>query len=125
MHLDQCDPNTLATVDSNSVAVKQENEQSMENDEILDTLFGETTQLVTQWKSGIAINSNLVPCIHPQLVCCKPSQQGNTAIPEAIENWPIIECGIHNENGISQKDVTQRIGGISSQEGEWPHACII
>ena len=56
------------------------------------------------------------------------STDPDTFRPEQIpepEVWPIIECGIHNEYGVSQNDVKQRIRGISSQEGEWPHACII
>ena len=34
-------------------------------------------------------------------------------------------CGIHNPNGISNNGITVKIQGISSQEGEWPHTCLI
>ena len=51
-----------------------------------------------------------------------------TPIPRGVtgeSHWPIIKCGEHNENGL-------RIGGIfmpnqdlPTQEGEWPHVCLI
>ena len=44
-------------------------------------------------------------------------------VPEP--NWPRIECGLHNENGITQNGVTLSNPKVSSQEGEWPHACLI
>ena len=45
--------------------------------------------------------------------------------PKILPNWQRIECGLHNENGITQNGVTLSNPKISSQEGEWPHACLI
>ena len=38
---------------------------------------------------------------------------------------PLKKCGIHNPNGIQQSGVATLMTGVSSQEGEWPHACLI
>ena len=35
------------------------------------------------------------------------------------------QCGVHNINGIPNHGVTTSVPGVSSQEGEWPHTCII
>ena len=46
-------------------------------------------------------------------------------VPEPKKAWTKFECGIHNENGITQNGVTMANPKVSSQEGEWPHACLI
>ena len=40
-------------------------------------------------------------------------------------NCSVQACGIHNANGIRQGGVQTFAAGVSSQEGEWPHTCII
>ena len=37
----------------------------------------------------------------------------------------VKRCGIHNPNGVKQFGVAALTPGVSSQEGEWPHACLI
>ena len=34
-------------------------------------------------------------------------------------------CGKHNENGSADNRIQIKVPGISSQEGEWPHMCLI
>ena len=41
-----------------------------------------------------------------------------------LESRPVT-CGTHNKNGIPRYGISMKISGISSQEGEWPHACLI
>lgn len=40
------------------------------------------------------------------------------------EEWT-VQCGTHNQDGLAKDGVTAKVEGVSAQEGEWPHACII
>ena len=92
MALDKCDPNTIA--------VKQEDRKSIENDVFEDILFANKTQLFTQIVgNGIAIDSNLIPCNLPQLFCCKSAK---------FSSEPNPTKGIHNR-------LTQNV----LQKGRW------
>ena len=47
-------------------------------------------------------------------------------IPIKIDPAVPIQCGVHNPNGIrGPGGITIRQFGASSQEGEWPHACLL
>ena len=64
----------------------------------------------------------LVDKIMPVFIALEPKKD------RSIEkNWPDVEnCGLHNPSGLPRKDgVVEKIPGISTQEGEWPHVCII
>ena len=66
----------------------------------------------------------MIKCICELYICSFPL----SIVPEEPrkgKNWPRIECGVHNENGITQHGVTLANLKVSSQEGEWPHACLI
>ena len=52
----------------------------------------------------------------------KPS----TIKPEPeVDDWPIIKCGEHNDRGLQNFGIFLPIAGRSTQEGEWPHMCLI
>ena len=117
--LDKCQPDTFATLDKN------------------------LPMFIQNAPNGKLINSDLVPCDEAHLMCCKilppePERCKDGSLqnygenvspcpqaPNCQENWPNIACGIHNKNGIPQHGVTQAYTGLSSQEGEWPHVCIL
>ena len=68
-----------------------------------------------------------VPSVAPQA----PSEAPPVEPVEAERTCPPIvletptTCGTHNPNGIEINGVSNKILGVSSQEGEWPHTCIL
>jgi len=90
-----------------------------------------------------AVTADASICPNNRDVCCpgrfvepikpvKPIKAIETALEpkkdRSIEkNWPDVgNCGLHNPSGLPRKDgVVEKIPGISTQEGEWPHVCII
>ena len=73
-------------------------------------------------------------CDNSQHVCCKPKfscnfKNGPTTPPpqpRSKKQWPDPgNCGKHNENGSADNHIRIKVPGISSQEGEWPHMCLI
>ena len=79
--------------------------------------------------SGITVNTAKSPCKNPTQVCCKPIEN----IPGAFNRGnplPPVKCGIHNQFGLKRGGVgvsyTHSNGKpVTSQEGEWPHTCLI
>jgi len=121
--------------------------KSIGSNEIADTttapdigsLFARTARLFEQNdQNSIIVNKPLNPCasIAPQTVCCVPKPKTPEECPSGFipsddpdcpckpESRPVT-CGTHNENGIPRNGISMKISGISSQEGEWPHACLI
>ena len=106
---DLCDPNTFLAkpVDSTEDMIFQ-------NRNLIDSnLFG-----------GITVNTAKSPCKNPTQVCCKPIEK----LPR--EPLAPVICGKHNQFGLKRGGVgvsyTHSNGKpVTSQEGEWPHTCLI
>ena len=79
-------------------------------------------------------NGDPLPCAEPKEPATEPCPDGSlpdeegkceVCEPKPVEpNFP-TQCGIHNPNGLARGGVTAKMEGASTQEGEWPHACLI
>jgi hypothetical protein len=92
-----------------------------------DMLFEGPNLIETNPFGGITINTALSPCNNPQKVCCQPNPISKKPItpPE-----PYTSCGVHNPQGLKRGGVAVKYEPstgkqVTSQEGEWPHTCLI
>ena len=111
---DLCDPNTFLAKPVDSVEDK-----IFQNINLIDSnLFG-----------GITVNTAKSPCKNPTQVCCKPIET-KMMKRGPMQPLPPVKCGIHNQFGLKRGGVgvsyTYSNGKpVTSQEGEWPHTCLI
>ena len=92
-----------------------------------DELFEGPNLIETNPFGGMTINTALSPCDGPQKVCCQPNPINKRPLspPE-----PYTGCGVHNPQGLKRGGVAVRYEPstgkeVTSQEGEWPHTCLI
>ena len=92
-----------------------------------DLLFEGPNLIETNPFGGITINTALSPCDSPQKVCCQPNPIGKKPLPPPE---PYTGCGVHNPQGLKRGGVAVKYEPstgkqVTSQEGEWPHTCLI
>ena len=99
----QCDPDKLVKTCPNRVT------------DTIDLLF-DIDNL-----GGVTVDVGKSPCKEPNKVCCQPTKV-TTPTPS-----PTPKCGVHNSNGLSRVKYVSSDPNkpVSSQFGEWPHACIV
>ena len=100
----------------------------------VDPIFQNTTSEITidlrsnlinlNSAGGITIDLSKSPCKSPNKVCCQP-KIGPSPPPEPAP----VKCGVHNVNGLKRGGIPVRYvnsnAPFPSQQGEWPHTCII
>ena len=107
-----CNPDTILEKDVEATA---------------DLLFQGSNLIERNPFGGISINTAKSPCDNPQKVCCQPNPVGTKPLPTPE---PYTSCGIHTPQGLDRGGVAIRFEPstnkkVTSQEGEWPHTCLI
>ena len=109
LDFDECDPDTF-------IAKKEQ--------AIADNLFQKRNLLELNLFGDITVNTDKSPCKNPVHLCCKKNKVKVQPPPAPVR------CGVHNQFGLKRGGVGVSFSysngkPVTSQEGEWPHTCLI
>ena len=112
LDFDECDPDTFLAKDEQAIADNLFQKRKKRN--LLElNLFGDIT-----------VNTDKSPCKNPVHLCCKKNKVKVQPPPAPVR------CGVHNQFGLKRGGVGVSFSysngkPVTSQEGEWPHTCLI